>query len=236
MNCNRRLSNSPIYCEACSQNFVAIKGICLQPPKIDDIHCNLLLVGTDLCDQCNQDYFIDKDGFCHKNFNLNVSECQGLALFDVLDNRCLYKDIYCEAISYTTYECVRCQDGFTLANGSCSRNACIRWNDNNICVEAFSGYTLNPANNIPEKNPPNCIRYNTATKICQLCSNFTKNITLSSDDITPVCAYEDANCIRYNTFGNCIACTGSYVLKKRRCYIVAQNCRVRVPTDNSLCQ
>jgi hypothetical protein len=62
----------PIYCAACSRNFVATNGICLVPVKIDDIHCNVKAPLSDYCTGCNQNYFLNVDAFCQKDFGLST--------------------------------------------------------------------------------------------------------------------------------------------------------------------
>lgn len=62
----------PVYCQACMRGFVAIDGICLEPVKQDDINCNVKASLSDYCTGCNQDYSLNIDAFCYRDFNLTV--------------------------------------------------------------------------------------------------------------------------------------------------------------------
>lgn len=128
------ITTNPLYCSACEQGFLAIDGICLVPVKIDDVNCNVKAPLSDYCTGCNQDYVLNTDAFCVKNFNLTT--CPEGGYFTLQNGRCLYRDIRCEAVDFrvTTYPCLRCQEGFSLVNGLCQRNICIRFNAQGICT------------------------------------------------------------------------------------------------------
>lgn len=99
---------NPIYCGACQRGFLAIDGICLVPVKIDDVNCNVKAVDSDYCTGCNQDYVLNDDAFCVRNFNLTT--CPSSTQFFLQNGRCLYRDIHCNAIDFqnTAYPCLRC--------------------------------------------------------------------------------------------------------------------------------
>lgn len=67
------INRDAIYCAACERGFVAIDGICLEPVKQDDINCNVKAPRSDYCTGCNQDYFLNIDAFCYRNFN--ITDC-----------------------------------------------------------------------------------------------------------------------------------------------------------------
>lgn len=50
-------------------------GICLVPVKLDDVNCNVLAPQSDYCDDCNQEYLLDRNRYCHRDFNLNETNC-----------------------------------------------------------------------------------------------------------------------------------------------------------------
>lgn len=108
-----------MYCIACERGFVAIDGICLQTVKLDDINCNVLAPLSDYCTGCNQDYFLNIDAFCYRNFNMTV--CNDTKFFYPENGKCLYRDRRCDSIDMIgqTYRCLRCQEGHSLVNGIC---------------------------------------------------------------------------------------------------------------------
>ena len=61
-----KIADQQTYCEYCEIGFIPINGRCAQEVKFDDSQCNTLL--NELCDGCNQGYFLGKDLFCHKEF------------------------------------------------------------------------------------------------------------------------------------------------------------------------
>lgn len=104
------INRDAIYCAACERGFVAIDGICLEPVKNDDVNCNVKAPLSDFCTGCNQDYFLNVDAFCYRNFNL--TDCPtGSGLFYLENGKCLYRDRRCDAIDFrnNSFKCLRCQ-------------------------------------------------------------------------------------------------------------------------------
>lgn len=110
-----------IYCSACERGFVAIDGICLEPVKMDDINCNVISPTSDYCTGCNQDYFLNIDAFCYRDFYFNATTCPVGQMFTWENGKCLYWDRRCEAIDFkNNYACLRCQEGHYKTNiGKC---------------------------------------------------------------------------------------------------------------------
>ena len=209
--------------------------------KIDDVNCNVKAQLSDYCTGCNQDYVLNTDAFCVKNFNL--TNCPEGGYFTLQNGRCLYRDIRCEAVDFrvTTYPCLRCQEGFSLVNGICQRNICIRYNAQGICTSVFPGYAIIGPNQFV-RLPSNCLIAMSAqaSSICTQCSQFTQNTTLNPTSAISVCAYYDPNCVQYNLNGSCVICANDdqndgYVLKNRFCFQKAQNCVLRDSLDQSVC-
>lgn len=99
-----------IYCAACAQGFVAIDGICLVPVKQDDVNCNVLAPRSDYCTGCNQNYFLNSDAFCQRNFNFTICPLPS-GLFHIENGLCYYNDARCDQIDLAnnTYKCLWCQ-------------------------------------------------------------------------------------------------------------------------------
>ena len=104
------LYRDAVYCDACERGFVAIDGICLEPVKIDDVNCNVVAPTSDYCTGCNQDYFLNIDAFCYRNFDFNIFTCPRGPMFTWEFGKCLYRDRRCEAVDFRTnlYPCIRC--------------------------------------------------------------------------------------------------------------------------------
>lgn len=216
---------------------MAIDGICLEPVKQDDVNCNVLAPLSDYCTGCNQDYFLNIDAFCYRNFNLtNCPVASGY--FYPENDKCLYRDRRCVSVDFrnNSYVCLRCQEGHILSpQGFCERDICIRYSENRTCIEAFIGYIITGPNQF-FRLPKNCLAVDSAGR-CTQCSIYTASKPLSPTE--SVCAYVDPNCAAYNSNGSCISCINEndpngYVLRERFCFKKAENC-LRRDRDQSKC-
>lgn len=79
------------------------------------------------------------------------------------------------------------------------------------------------------KLPPNCVNMNTSTLLCLNCSPAT---VLNNN----ICVFSTPNCVQYDYFGYCQNCSNGYVQIQRACLLIAQNCLISNPFDQSKCQ
>lgn len=193
------LYRDPIYCNGCERGSVAIDGICLQPVKYDDVNCNVIAPNSDYCTACNQDYFLNRDAFCYRNYDFNSVTCPIGNKFIWENEKCLYWDRRCDAVDFsnTNYLCIRCQESHQInpVNGRCERNICTRF-VNGICTETFLGYYINTTKGVNQYEilPKNCLAVD-ASQVCTQCSSFTKFLPMTQAPGSQfVCAYEDVNC------------------------------------------
>jgi hypothetical protein len=203
--CN--IYRDPVYCAACSFGFVAINGICLVPVKQDDINCNVLAPLSDYCSGCNKNYNLNIDAFCQRFFNLTVCPLS-TGLFHTENGFCFYNDIRCDEINVAnnTFECLWCQEGFSLIDGLCQRDICVQYNANGVCLQVFYGYLIVAGNKFV-KLPTNCLTVSPTTYACTQCSGFTRNVSaVLGQPGNYVCGYYDVNCVEYNSNGSCIQC------------------------------
>lgn len=157
---------------------------------MDDINCNVVAPTSDYCTGCNQDYFLNIDAFCYRDFYFNATTCPVGQMFTWENGKCLYWDRRCEAIDFkNNYACLRCQEGHYKTNiGKCERNICTKF-VNNICTETFIGYYLNTTKGVNQYEvlPKNCLAVD-VNQVCVQCSSYTKSLQMAPKKAY-VCAY-----------------------------------------------
>ncbi len=80
---NCLLSQNGIHCELCASSYILIGGMCYRPVKYDDINCNIIDYKSQICTGCNNEYKLDRNNFCVRDFNVGIKECMQSPLFDV---------------------------------------------------------------------------------------------------------------------------------------------------------
>lgn len=94
-------SQNGFHCDICESSYVPINGICYKPVKYDDVNCNLVDEKGQTCTGCNNDYKLDRNNYCVRDFI--VTECSANRFFDYFEGRCFYKDRNCDKIDSKTY-------------------------------------------------------------------------------------------------------------------------------------
>lgn len=168
----------------------------------------MLAPNSDYCTGCNQDYFLNEDALCARDFNYNYTSCPLATGYFTLqrNQRCVYRDPRCDALNYDNYNCIRCQEGFELKDNVCQRIVCIGYLQNGTCNQVFIGYAI--SSNSIVRLPANCLALQPGTfDVCAQCSQFTRSFPLNSlPSRESICVYYDQFCAQYNRNGNCIRC------------------------------
>ena len=101
-------STNGLHCDICESYYVVVGGMCYKPVKYDDVNCNLMDLQIEMCTGCNQNYMLDRNSYCVKNFMVTNCVGNGSRFFDYFNGKCLYRDRFCQSINYNTYECIYC--------------------------------------------------------------------------------------------------------------------------------
>jgi len=228
-NCLR--SSDGVYCDLCNNTYYSLNGFCVQFVKPDDINCNLLTLDGSRCAGCNQNYVLNSDFICVKNFQLCLTACTSCAYngFSLYQGNCLYSDPLCQIYNFTLQACQLCQEGYILDPRTliCVKQyTCLSYTQNN-CNACFTGYQINPQTFQCVQLPPNCVQMNITSGFCTVCSNLT---TLSASG----CIFTTSNCVSYNFNGRCTNCSQGYVQVQRACLPISSNC-LTFGADQSQC-
>ena len=109
-------SSDGVYCDLCNNAYYSSNGVCVQFVKPDDINCNLLTLDGSRCAGCNQNYVLDSNFICVKNFQLCPTACSACTYngFNLYQGNCLYSDPLCQIYNFTRQACQLCQEGYIL--------------------------------------------------------------------------------------------------------------------------
>lgn len=154
-------SRNGLHCDICEPYYVLVGGMCYKPVKYDDVNCNLMDLQVEMCTGCNQNYMLDRNSYCVKNFMISNCVGNGSRFFDYYNGKCLYRDRFCHSINYNTYECMYCLEGYILRAGKCEKiEKCLRKSANQECIECLPEFYLHPTKRICEELPRSCITFN----------------------------------------------------------------------------
>lgn len=108
---NCLVSGDGVYCDLCNNTYYSSNGFCVQFVKQDDINCNLLTLDSSRCAGCNQNYVLNSDFICVKNFQLCPTTCTSCSYngFSLYQGNCLYSDPLCQIYNFTRQACQLCQ-------------------------------------------------------------------------------------------------------------------------------
>lgn len=95
-------SRNGLHCDICQSYYVLVGGMCYKPVKYDDVNCNLMDLQSELCTGCNQNYMLDSNNYCVKNFMVTNSLANNNRYFDNVAGKFLYRDRFCRNINYNT--------------------------------------------------------------------------------------------------------------------------------------
>jgi hypothetical protein len=142
----------------------------------------------------------------------------------------------CIKMNSDSQQCLNCQWGFVLLNGSCIErdlNCQTFEGDSLNCLNCYNGYMVFPNDRarcvLDTLLFPNCKQYNEQVECIQCVPGYVLGANLLGQKPTFVCNQIDPNCLQFNSTSNiCEQCSQGTVLQGRMCvfplYGVDPNC------------
>ena len=232
-------------CLQCKENYIIITdgnfNLCKSLSSDDYQHCKKINETTSLCDECEEDYFLNsidhkcsKVGNCSESFLGECKKCDIGYYLNVNEKKCIMQDYdtfkNCK-ISYNGTKCDVCNDEsyITYDNKCIHTNYCAHGNAYH-CDECIEGYYVTTFAGICT-NEKNC--YN-GRKDIGICIECNENYYIDLNDGKCKSNQENNNllhCKKVNN-GECDECiTGKYLSKDKKC-INTPHCEL---SENGIC-